>query len=643
MKKILLTCAVALACSSAASAQLFSAVWTKDFPVRNCPVYGVADGNDLYLYLGYGMGGSWMQAVTNTFECIPEAMETVFNGETMMPTAATVEGYTYGSYAANAVKVTYAQPVEAGEYTFNFGTFLTGAGYELGFFSDAPRTVEIVAPEADVPGPGADTIEFTIESAGYKTDEAYQVTVSPSVAVFSSTIECWLEDEDEVPYELPQQPMAWFTPAAWFNIFMPTDLPTDLHMYTLVIPEGYLTDEEGNINSEIRFTFPWGESTADPVALTPEIIMNAFYTSNAGVKYGTTIEEFTNDILIAVQYNGNAVSSLEVDRDKAAGLRVYTDTESRDYPSFILNSPNGNKIWLDGVNCGLGEWSIDIPEGMLMWKDSDGNPCYNEALTVDHLFSVTAPLTGEAPAVPEIEYVEDLNVLALFCETPGAYIAYTYTVGAPGESYSYTVNGIVSPESDEDCAYEEMYVQINADVPAGAPLYVSCYSYVEEPQFTISETAEAVYTVAGARETLMAPVLTFDPSDDAPAGGFIKAGVTVTLTNPNEAGQLVYNCGTGLKITVEKHVSFTVTGDDGDQVSVFAYVAPLDEETSVYTESARIEYTWEISGITSVAQLRAADADTRVFTLEGTEVSGDLQPGLYIVVRGGKAEKAIVR
>ena len=66
---------------------------------------------------------------------------------------------------------------------------------------------------------------------------------------------------------------------------------------------------------------------------------------------------------------------------------------------------------------------------------------------------------------------------------------------------------------------------------------------------------------------------------------------------------------------------------------------------TVETEPKTVTVTGNdvLTGVESVAD--ADSAGTHVFTLDGTEVNADgaLEPGIYILVRGGKTSKIIVR
>lgn len=421
---------------------------------------------------------------------------------------------------------------------------------------------------------------------------------------------------------------------------LPAELPTG--QYQLTIPEGYF-----NIANSINYNatntqrvLDW-KNPNDPEPVT-EVELEAAVVQIEALNDSNTYEWI--DGTTSTSSIRNFKVSLgsywyEKDRDTSKTITV-TDADGNEKSGFFswaqdsqYNTAFTYEFYSDITE--VSTWSITIPAGYFTWENINDEKFTNAELTIENAFQL---VSAEKPQVEEteIEFDPDNNYISFFNPTPNVRLYVNATIGTEEDVWCYnpfTINAT----GDEDGIFEERVFTIRDNVPNGAVMTVYVEASCEGMQ---SSVTTETYTLV-VKQQLQAPTLSLVP---AQTGETIMNGTVITITNPNEAGVLKYNTGSGLQSTSEKSVEVTVNGSTGATFEIFAVVAPAEDEEDSYRQSSPVEASWTIDGSTGISGIYDAASDVRVFTLQGIEVKdAKLAKGTYIVVRNGNAEKVTVK
>lgn len=188
---------------------------------------------------------------------------------------------------------------------------------------------------------------------------------------------------------------------------------------------------------------------------------------------------------------------------------------------------------------------------------------------------------------------------------------------------------------------------------------------VEADGFAPTEWVSAKMEETGKSELSSLEVLA--DGEPVESGCCLKPGTVVTVINPNilllcdenylvsehtlvfegdEPADLVKDDATGnYTFTVEDGSAFT-RAKDGER-SFTSTMSTVNKHSNVFTASQPVTFTYTVgddveTGVTGIEA--ETNGEVKIFTVDGLSVGKEgLKPGVYIIVKDGKAEKRLIR
>lgn len=497
-------------------------------------------------------------------------------------------------------------------------------------------------------GPAAlPAVVFTATYNDYIDGDNIQFLLDPEGVVVSGK-NANLKNEAGETLSFTTQPYLVMDKYLW--IAMPAGLKEEARQrYTVEFPEGYFqTTSNGAPNQAFSISFEWGTAAAEPEAAEIPYVACSRLAKGSSQVYSnhseTAIDSFQTTIMGGSGQN-DYLKNLTIDSSKKVSIK---DGEGNDVSVGYTGSTYSYYFWTEGLNIQPTTpptyYTVTIPEGMLTWEDEDGNLYYNVETELADFFSV-----GKAPAVETPVITIDGGDVTITTATEGATIKYNYSVY--DDDYEVYA-GDFNTWNTEEASTVTFTIDFGT-APAGATILVQAKAEKEGMSISATASANETYYVTFAAPTYEVSdggilIPEEEEMESLPGTPLLRGGSTITVTNPNGAGQIEYSVNGGETVTSEESsVELTVPSYDPREGNVnysfTAKVVPASTET-YYKESEPLEFEMQLTVPSLVAELNVEGADVKVFTLDGTQVkAADLQPGLYIVVREGKSVKTLVK